>query len=90
MLSQLLVGIRLTMELAFIVGVVATSLSVIIGVSAGFLGGMWDEVLSLFTNVFLVIPALPILILLLGYLPQRDRRQRSSCSASSDGPGAQG
>ena len=70
-LSQLLVGIRLTMELAFIVGVVATSLSVIIGVSAGFLGGMWDEVLSLFTNVFLVIPALPILILLLGYLPQR-------------------
>lgn len=70
-LSQLLVGIRLTMQLAFIVGVVATSLSVIIGVSAGFLGGIWDEVLSLFSNVFLVIPALPLLILLLGYLPQR-------------------
>ncbi|MGA3353707.1 MAG: ABC transporter permease [Acidimicrobiales bacterium] len=70
-LSQLLVGIRMTMELALIVGAVATALSVIVGVSAAFLGGMWDEILSLLTNVFLVIPALPLLILLLGYLPQK-------------------
>jgi peptide/nickel transport system permease protein len=67
-LSQLLVGIRLTLELAFLVGVVATVLAVIVGVTAAFLGGMWDEVLSLVTNVFLVIPALPLLIVLLGYL----------------------
>ncbi len=73
-LSQLLVGIRLTLELAFIVGVVATIvgvvatvLSVIVGVTAAFLGGVWDEVLSLLTNVVLVIPALPLLIVLLGY-----------------------
>ena len=70
-LSQLLVGIRLTLELALIVGVVATALAVIVGVAAAFLGGLWDEVLSLATNVFLVIPALPLLILLLGYLPQK-------------------
>jgi peptide/nickel transport system permease protein len=70
-LSQLLVGIRLTLELALIVGVVATALSVIVGVSAAFLGGLWDELLSLVSNVFLVIPALPLLILLLGYLPQK-------------------
>jgi peptide/nickel transport system permease protein len=70
-LSQLLVGIRLTLELALIVGLVATVLSVIVGVSAAFLGGFWDDVLSLITNVFLVIPALPLLILLLGYLPQK-------------------
>jgi peptide/nickel transport system permease protein len=67
-LSQLLVGIRLTMELAFTVGLVATALSVIVGVSAAFLGGLWDELLSLISNVFLVIPALPLLIVLLGYL----------------------
>ena len=70
-LSQLLVGIRMTMELAIIVGVVATTLSVIVGVAAAFLGGVWDELLSLVSNVFLVIPALPLLIVLLGYLPQR-------------------
>jgi peptide/nickel transport system permease protein len=67
-LSQLLVGIRLTLELAFFVGVVATALSVLVGVTSAFLGGVWDEVLSLLTNVFLVIPALPLLIILLGYL----------------------
>ena len=70
-LSQLLVGIRLTLELGLIVGVVATALAVIVGVSAAFLGGAWDELLSLVTNVFLVIPALPLLIVLLGYLPQK-------------------
>jgi peptide/nickel transport system permease protein len=70
-LSQLLIGIRLTLELAFWVGVVATALSVIVGVTAAFLGGAWDEVLMLVTNVFLVIPALPLLIMLLGLLPQK-------------------
>jgi len=70
-LSQLLVGIRLTLELALLVGVIATVLSVLVGVSAAFLGGFWDEFLSLVSNVFLVIPQLPLLILLLGYLPQK-------------------
>ncbi len=70
-LSQLLVGIRLTMELALIVGAVATVLAVIVGVAAATLGGLWDDLLSLATNVFLVIPALPLLVVLLGYLPQR-------------------
>jgi peptide/nickel transport system permease protein len=70
-LSQLLVGIRLTLELGLIVGVVATALAVIVGVTSAFLGGFWDELLSLLTNVFLVIPALPLLIVLLGYFPNR-------------------
>jgi peptide/nickel transport system permease protein len=70
-LAQLLVGIRMTLELAVIVGVVATALSVIVGVTAAFLGGFWDELLSLASNVFLVIPSLPLLIVLLGYLPQK-------------------
>ena len=71
LLSQLLTGIRLTLELALIVGMVATALAVIVGVAAAFLGGLWDELLSLVSNVFLVIPSLPLLILLLDYLPQK-------------------
>ena len=70
-LSQLLEGIRLTLVLALLVGAVATALSVIVGVTAAFLGGLWDDFLSLVSNVFLVIPSLPLLILLLGYLPQK-------------------
>ena len=67
-LSQVLTGIRLTLIVAFAVGVIATVLSVLVGVTAAFLGGFWDELLSLITNVFLVVPALPLLIVLLGYL----------------------
>jgi peptide/nickel transport system permease protein len=67
-LSQVLAGVRQTIVLALVVGVIATALSVIVGVTSAFLRGVWDEVLSLISNVFLVIPALPLLILLLGYL----------------------
>jgi peptide/nickel transport system permease protein len=70
-LSQLLVGIRLTLELGLYVGVLATALSVLVGVTAAFLGGIWDDFLSLLCNVFLVIPALPLLIVMLGYFPQK-------------------
>jgi len=69
--SQLLDGIRQTIVLALLVGIIATALSVIVGVTSAFLGGLWDEFLSLLSNVFLVIPALPLLILLLGYLSGR-------------------
>jgi peptide/nickel transport system permease protein len=70
-LSQVLTGIRLTLELAFEVGVIVTIVSVLIGVTSAFLGGIWDDILSLITNVFLVIPPLPLLIILLGYLSQQ-------------------
>jgi peptide/nickel transport system permease protein len=68
-LSQLLVGLRSTVVLGLLTGVFATVLAVLVGVSAGFLGGAADEFLSLMANVFLVLPALPLLIVLLGYLP---------------------
>jgi len=68
-LSQLLVGTRSTVVLGLLTGLIATILSVVIGTSAGFLGGMPDEGLSLLANVFLVLPALPLLVVILGYLP---------------------
>jgi peptide/nickel transport system permease protein len=68
-LSQLLAGTRSTVVLGLLTGVIATLLSVVIGMSAGFLGGMPDEGLSLLANVFLVLPALPLLVVILGYLP---------------------
>ena len=70
-LSQVLTGIRLTLELALLVGVIVTVISVLVGVTSAFLGGIWDDVLSLITNVFLVLPPLPLLIVLLGYLSQQ-------------------
>ena len=68
-LSQLLAGTRSTVVLGLLTGLIATLLSVLVGTSAGFLGGAADEGLSLIANVFLVLPALPLLVVILGYLP---------------------
>jgi len=53
--SQVLVGSRGVMFVGLLAGLVATALSVLIGVSAGFLGGAADDSLSALSNVFLVI-----------------------------------
>ena len=63
-LSQILVGTRGVLVVGFVAGIFATVLSVLIGVSAGFLGGTADEVLSVLSNVFLVIPGLPLIIII--------------------------
>jgi peptide/nickel transport system permease protein len=67
--SQLLAGGRSTLLVAFLAGIVATILSVLLGVSAGYLGGLSDDLLSMLANFFLVLPALPLLIVIAGFLP---------------------
>jgi peptide/nickel transport system permease protein len=68
-LSQLLAGTRTSMVVAFTAGAVATGLAVLIGTAGGLIGGLVDELLSVLTNVFLVIPALPLAIVLAAYIP---------------------
>ena len=41
----------------------------VIGLTAGYFGGVVDELLSLLINIFLVMPALPLAIVLAGYVP---------------------
>ncbi len=68
--SQLLAGGRSTILVAVLAGVVATVLSVVIGICAGYLHGRWaDDLLSMLANIFLVLPALPLLIVIFGFLP---------------------
>lgn len=69
-LSQLLVGAGPTLEIGFLAGAIATALSVIVGVSAGYYTRSGGELLSLVSNVFLVIPGLPLLIVLVSYVPR--------------------
>ena len=70
--SQLLASSRPTLVVAFLAGLVATALSILVGVSAGYLGGNADEGLSLLSNVFLAIPGVPLLIVLASYVPGAD------------------
>ena len=67
-LSQLLVGGRSTILVSLVAGVAATALAVGFGVAAGYLGSWADDLLSLLANIFLVLPALPLLIVIFGFL----------------------
>jgi peptide/nickel transport system permease protein len=69
--AQVIVGTRVSLLLGFITGLVTTLISVFIGLVSGYFGGWIDEVLSLFSNVFLVLPALPLAIVLATFLPYK-------------------
>jgi peptide/nickel transport system permease protein len=71
--SQTLVGARATIVVALVAGLVATTLSMVVGIAAGYLGGYADDGLSLMSNVFLAIPGLPLLIVIDSYLPVSSR-----------------
>jgi peptide/nickel transport system permease protein len=66
--SQLLVGGGDMLLVAFLAGIIATALSVVVGVTAGYVGGLADELLSMLANIFLIMPALPLLVILFGFL----------------------
>ena len=65
--AQLVWGTRQSLLVAVIAGALASVLSVIIGISAAYLGGVADGVLSLLIDVFLVIPAFPLIIVIASY-----------------------
>jgi oligopeptide/dipeptide ABC transporter ATP-binding protein len=65
--SQLVFGTRQSILIAFAVGGLATLIAVLVGVSAGYLGGTTDGVLSLITDVILVIPIFPLIIVIAAY-----------------------
>jgi peptide/nickel transport system permease protein len=67
--SQLIWSTRLTLIVTLIVSAIATFLSTIIGVTSAYFGGVTDRVLTVFIDVFLILPVLPLLILLAAYLP---------------------
>jgi peptide/nickel transport system permease protein len=67
-LSQLLVGGRSTILVSLVAGLAATVLAVLFGVTAGYFAGWTDDLLSMLANIFLVLPALPLLIVIFGFL----------------------
>jgi peptide/nickel transport system permease protein len=69
--AQVIDGARVSVALGFIVGILTTAVSVVVGVVSGYFGGVIDEAFSLVTNVFLVLPTLPLAILLAAFLPYK-------------------
>ncbi len=66
-LSQLIWGTRQSLLIGIVAGLAATIISMLIGVSAAYIGGTTDLVLGLITDVFLVLPQLPLMIVIASY-----------------------
>lgn len=66
--AQTIVGARTSLLIGFSVGITVMFIGVTIGIAAGFFGGLVDDLLSLLTNVFLIIPGLPLAVVLAAYL----------------------
>lgn len=66
--DQTVWGSRRSLFVGFMVGIVTTAVSALVGMTAGYFGGRVDDALSLITNVFLILPALPLLVVLVGFL----------------------
>ncbi|UED88756.1 dipeptide/oligopeptide/nickel ABC transporter permease/ATP-binding protein [Streptomyces profundus] len=72
-LAQLAHSTRGSLQIGLLVGVLATLLSALFGIVGGYVGGLVDEGFSLFSNVMLVIPGLPLVIVIAGFVPAEDR-----------------
>jgi len=69
--SQIVYGARVSLLVGLVAGAAATLVAMTIGLVAGYRPGVVDEVLSFLTNLALVIPGLPLMIILAAYVPNR-------------------
>jgi peptide/nickel transport system permease protein len=67
--SQFLYGARVSLLVGLIAGAAATFVAVTLGLIAGYRPGAIDNVLSFVTNLALVLPGIPLMIILAAYLP---------------------
>ena len=69
--SQVVLGARHSLLLGFAAALLATGLAATLGVTAAYAGGIVDDVINFFINVFLVIPAIPLLVVISGFSKNR-------------------
>jgi peptide/nickel transport system permease protein len=68
--AQFVYGLRASFLVGAVAGIVAAVIGMAVGFTAGYRGGAVDDVLSMLTNVVLVIPTLAVLIVVSAYIGQ--------------------
>ena len=68
-LAQTVVGAQVTLSMAMLIATAVVFLGAFLGGASGYFGGWVDDLLSLGTNLFLVLPGLPLMVVLAAYLP---------------------
>jgi peptide/nickel transport system permease protein len=65
LLSRLIFGSRLVLFWSLLATFVAYAVGMLLGVTAGYRGGWWDEILSFIGNVFLAFPPMVLFLVIL-------------------------
>lgn len=68
-LALTLWGSRSSLLVGLTAGLLSMLIAVLIGLASAYFGKFVDDILSLVTNVFLLIPGLPLLVILAAFLP---------------------
>mgnify|MGYP003880591911 CR=1 FL=1 len=67
-LSELIYGTRVSLIVGFGASILATLLGIIMGLLSGYYRGLTDEILMAITDIFLMIPRIPLIIILAALL----------------------
>jgi len=65
--SQVVVGARSSLVLGLLAAVLATGVAAVLGITAALVGGLFDDIVNVLINIFLVIPPIPLLVVMTGY-----------------------
>ncbi|MER7249154.1 ABC transporter permease [Kribbella sp. NPDC000426] len=67
-LAQTIAGARGSMLVGILAAAIGTLIAILVGVPAGYFGGAVDNGLNFLTNLFLVMPVLPLILIVAGYV----------------------
>ncbi|MFF0342387.1 ABC transporter permease [Kribbella sp. NPDC004875] len=67
-LAQTIAGARGSMLVGLLAAAIGTLIAILVGVPAGYFGGAVDNGLNFLTNLFLVMPVLPLILIVAGYV----------------------
>ena len=68
--TRLIHGARVSLAVGFGAGLMIALIGTVLGILAGYKGGVIDEVINFFTNLVLVIPNLPLLLVIAAFVGQ--------------------
>lgn len=68
LLSQLVWGSRISVTVGLGTGLFVVLISLSLALVSGYLGGLVDDVITFVTNIFLLIPGLPLMIVVAAYI----------------------
>ncbi|WP_394245089.1 ABC transporter permease [Vibrio astriarenae] len=68
--TQALYGGRTSLMVGFVAGTFVMLMAMVVGICSGYFGGRVDNILSFFTNLVMVIPSLPLMLVLAAFLGQ--------------------